>query len=180
MRVLHLKSTNTKKVRGLRKKCHSMVQDLIACTDNFPTEFSAESFWHEHLPVAQAFIDSKNTPNCVRRLCMQTMIDRAIFLAQNKPKHLTHSRVCCLIGLPDLFSSQLTIFFSENYFQNFFNRQGPWQKWTPIQDKKLTKTYNLMVPSNFQVRGFREEVFDDDDPNTLVHTEEVWFIGEWE
>lgn len=180
MRIFCLKSTNTKKVRGLKTKCRSMVQDLIACTDKFPIEFSAERFWHEHLPVPQAFIDSTNTPHSVRRLCMQTMIDRTNFLAQSKPKHLTNSRVCCLINLPDLFFSEVTIFFSESYFQTFFNRKGPWQKWTPIQDKDLTKEYNLTVPANFQVRGYKDEASDDDDPNILAYTGEVWFIGEWE
>jgi hypothetical protein len=181
MRILCLKSTNTKKVRGLKKKCRAMVQDLIACTNKFPVEFSSEKYWNKRLPVPQTFIDSTNTPHSVRRLCMQTMIDRAEFLAQSKPNHLTNSRVCCLIDLPALFFSEVTIFFSESYFQTFFDRNRSWQKWTIIQDKNLAKEYNLRVPTNFQVRGYQvSHYLDDNDPNILTYTGETWFIGEWE
>ncbi len=178
MRILCLKQPIKEKIRGLKNKCHSMVQELTALTDQFPIQDSTENYWQIHLPVAQAFIDSKNTPPSVRHLCMQTMINRANFLAQNKPESIETCRVCCLISLPELWASEITIFYTQSYFQDFFERNSPYEKLTPINGRNIAKEHNLIIPTNFQVKGYKQEYFDDDNPTILTYTGEIWYIGE--
>ncbi len=180
MHISSFEQSNKKKIRGLKKKCRAMVEALIAQTSEFPIDYNSEEYWHYHLPVAQSFIDSKHTPQSVRRLCIQTMIDRTQFLSQHKPKNAKSCRVLCLVCLPDLWSSVITIFSSQNYFIHFFDRNNPWQRWTPLIHKDIAKEYNLIIPSNFQVKSYKHECFDDDNPSIVTYVGEIWAIGELE
>lgn len=65
-------------------KTKNMIKRIEENTMKFPIEFMHHC-WHRHLPVAQDFIDSKKTPNKVKRLCMQTLLERAYHLMQMKP-----------------------------------------------------------------------------------------------
>lgn len=175
-----LNQSDKKKVRGLKKKCLTMIETLTAQTNKFPVEYASEEYWHCHLPISQSFIDSKHTPRSVRKLCMQTMIDRANFLAQHKHHANKNYRVLCLVSLPNLWASEITIFFTQSYFENFFNRNTPWQKWAQLNNRNIVKEYNLIIPSNFQVKGYKHECFDEDDPQKLTYSGETWAIGELE
>lgn len=180
MRSLSLKNSNQKKVRGLKKKCSAMVKAIAEQTNHFPVEYSSEEYWHCHLPVAQSFIDSTHTPRSVRKLCIQAMIDRANFLAQHKHQTAINCRVICLVSLPDLWASEIIIFFTQDYFEKFFNRNSPWQKWILLNDRDITKEYNLIIPNSFQVKGYKHEGYDEDNPKFLTYTGEIWAIGELE
>lgn len=81
-----------KKVRGLKRKSNSRVRGIEKYTREFPTEFY-NGYWHLHLPVAQDFISSSKTPNRIKRLCIQTLLDRAVHLIRLKPQDKDKYRV---------------------------------------------------------------------------------------
>jgi hypothetical protein len=67
-----------------------MVRDIGQLATVTPAEDrEACGYWHAHLPVAEAFIDSPVTPRSIRRLCVQSMIDAANTLrtAQHRTTH---------------------------------------------------------------------------------------------
>lgn len=49
------------KIRGLKRKTAQMVRHIEEETASFPVEFN-KGYWHLHMPVAEAFIDSAATP----------------------------------------------------------------------------------------------------------------------
>ena len=178
MRRLYSDNQLNKKARGQRRQCREMVRDIVADTSAFPIEWVSDSYWHYHLPISRLFVESKYTPRSVKRLCLQMLIDRAYFLSQHKP---VDCRIMSIIRLPGIWGSVLEIFFDEGYYQNFFDRQGPWQKWTPICSKRnVAQDYHLSIPANFYIRGYKEESFDDYDPSILTYSGELWVIGEIE
>ncbi len=177
MRIMNLKYSNKKKVRGGKRKSRIMVREIEKLTENFPELDLNRGYWHMHLPVSQVFIDSKNTPSHIRTLCIKTLINRAIFLSNMKPKVRTKIRVVACIELPQLWDSQIIIFFGDEYFENFFNRDDDYQKWSLIDtNRSLLKVYDLCIPNDFIERGYIEEIFDDD----FKSKSEIWFIGELE
>nr|WP_082862852.1 DUF3916 domain-containing protein [Domibacillus aminovorans] len=89
----------------------------------FPMEFYND-YWHMHLPVAQDFINSNKTPNKVKRLCIQTLLDRADHLIRMKPNDKEKYRVVVAVDLPDLWGTQIIVFKGDSYFKNFFNLKG--------------------------------------------------------
>ncbi|MGG3449368.1 DUF3916 domain-containing protein [Domibacillus aminovorans] len=92
-------------------------------TMEFPMEFYND-YWHMHLPVAQDFINSNKTPNKVKRLCIQTLLDRADHLIRMKPNDKEKYRVVVAVDLPDLWGTQIIVFKGDSYFKNFFNLKG--------------------------------------------------------
>jgi hypothetical protein len=64
-----------KKKRGLRRRYKTLVKDLTDLTKTMPNpNDSGLGFWHLHLPFSQEYIDSKNTPNKLRRDIMLKFI----------------------------------------------------------------------------------------------------------
>jgi len=70
--------------------------------------------------------------------------------------------------------SQIIIFFSENHFRTFFERNTQAQRWVLIKSKSLSKEWNLALPTGFSERGYREERKDEDG----FHKSQIWFIGQ--
>jgi hypothetical protein len=164
-----------KKIRGIKRKSKKMVERIEENTMDFPLEFYNE-YWHMHLPVAQGFINSKKTPNKVKRLCIQTLLDRADHLIQMKPFDKEKYRVVVSIDSPDLWSSQIIVFRGESHFKNFFSRNDEYQKWLHLSDERNIRTeWGISVPNDMKVSGFKKLITDEDG---YSYEGEIWFIGE--
>lgn len=176
MRIMNLRRPNNKKVLGLKLKCSHMVKDIMALAKAFPPEdFKGCGYYHAHLPVAQSFIDSKRTTRAVRKLCIQTLVDVVSVLRGIKPVPKNKTRVVVAIDFPNLWDSQLIVFYGKNYFSEFFKRNTKKQKWTLLSaTRNIKKEWDLEIPAEFDIRGYKEEIIDDD----YKHVGEIWFIGE--
>ena len=176
MKYFTANSSIKKKVRGIKRKSSAMIKHIVEQTLTFPEEERPDcGYWHLHLPVAQAFIDSSNTPSSIRRLCMQTLIDRVDHLKNIKPESDRKSRVIACINLPNLWDSQIIVFYGDEYFSNFFTRDSPEQKWEELpSNRSMAKELNLTIPMDLTEKGYLEHIQDED----WESHSEIWFIGE--
>ena len=82
-------------------------------------------------------------------------------------------KVLLIISLPDIFYSELTVFFDEEYYNDFFKRNNEQQKWT-----RLPKNRSLLcewdIQSNLPELGFLEEIIDEG----FSSKGELWFYGD--
>ncbi|MEH7610610.1 MULTISPECIES: DUF3916 domain-containing protein [Bacillaceae] len=171
-----------KKIRGLKRKTNKLIHRIKDKTITFPSDFH-NGYWHLHLPVSQTFISSKKTPISIKRVCIQTLIDQAKMLIENKPQSSEKYRVVVAIDLPGLFGSQIIIFSGNNHFNRFFDRDE-FQKWIPISiDRNLESEWDLNVPNSMKIIGYKEIISDyveDTDEIAVTYEGELWFIGELE
>lgn len=153
-----------------------MVRDIEQLAMVTPAEHREGcGYWHAHLPVAEAFIDSPVTPRSIRRLCIQTMLDAANSLRTAQQQRGTDCRVIAAIDLPRLFESQLIVFFGQDYFARFFKRDTPDQTWVGLPPhRRLGREWSLRMPSGFSEWGFSETIRDED----FQSRGEVWFCGD--
>lgn len=164
---------NRRKVRGIKRKCQSMVKRLIMLTEHFPHE--EPDYWHLYLPASRSFIDSPKTPQAVKRLCIQTLVDRVHHLIEIKPQSKVPTRVIASIDLRNLWESQIIIFFSEESFKNFFNRNSVYHKWIPIPNSRsFKKAWKLDVPRGLKIQGFKDVITGSD----VSYVGEMWLVGE--
>lgn len=164
---------SNKKIRGLKRKTKNMVNRIEQETIKFPTDFY-NGYWHLPLPVAQDFISSSKTPTSIKRLCMQTLLDRAEHLISIKPN--LSFRVVVAIDLPGLWNSQIIVFSGDSHFKGFFDRNDHYQKWIPLsEERNIVSEWNLVVPNGMDCLGVREEVINEDGK---LFESEYWFIGE--
>ena len=153
-----------------------MIESICRYTEAFPEEDHAGwGYWHLHVPVDQAVIDSQKTPHWVRRQCVQSLMDRSEHLRHLKPAADEAIRVVALISLPDLWDSQIIVFFGDKYFGRFFERDLEGQTWTPLRESRsLAREWGLEIPSGFQEKGYHESIRDED----YSREGEVWLAGE--
>ncbi len=164
-----------KKVRGVKRKSTNMIKRIEEDTLAFPTEFY-NGYWHLHLPVAQDFISSGKTPKKIKRLCIQTLLDRAEYLIGLKPHDKEKYRVVVAIDLSDLWGSQIIVFEGDSHYKGFFNRNDEYQKWLQLaEDRNIQTEWELSVPNDLQITGYKEVITDEDG---YYHEGEIWFIGE--
>lgn len=178
MRRIALRTMTRARVRGLRRKCGAMIDKIDAIANEIPTEHRKGcGYWHAHLPVAQAFIDSPRTPGSVRRLCVQSIVEAADRLRSRQQARTIQCRVVAAVELPGLFNSQIIVFFGDDYFSSFFQRDTPEQRWTPLEPRRsLAREWTLKVPGGFVERGFEEVIAEED----YQHRGELWFFGDVE
>lgn len=164
-----------KKVRGIKRKSQKMIERIEENTLEFPTDFY-NGYWHLPLPVAHSFINSNKTPKRIKRLCIQTLLDRVERLLSLKPNEKEQYRVAAAVNLADLWGSQIIVFKGDAHFKDFFDRNDEYQKWLPLSDDRNIQTeWGLSVPNYLQISGFKEVITDEDG----YHYEgEMWFIGE--
>jgi len=166
-----------KKVRGLKRKLRNMVKRINEETNDFPLDFY-NGYWHLHLPDAQGFIDSHKTPCGIKRLCVQTLLERTKHLIEFKPTTHEKYRVVLYISNEGLFYSQIIVFAGDTYFKGFFNRNDEFQKWIPLsKEKSFESEWRINIPKDMNVIGFKEEITYEDGE---IYNKELWFIGEIE
>lgn len=163
-----------KKVRGLKRKTKNVISDIKEITSEFPQNIY-DGYEHFHLPVSQSFINSSKTPTKIKKLVMQTLIERANYLINLKPNDGEKYRVVVAISKPFLWSSQIIIFKGETHYENFFKRNDEYQKWIEFSNEKSIVVENgLLNENNLKVKGFKEIITDED----FIYEGEIWFIGE--
>ncbi|AFM40532.1 hypothetical protein Desaci_1521 [Desulfosporosinus acidiphilus SJ4] len=163
-----------KKVRGLKRKCKAMIRKIENYTFNIPQK-NSRGYWHLHLPVAENFIDSTATPGSVRRLYIQKLIERIVYLINIREDNGTFSRIVAAISLPKLWDSQIIIFNSQEYFESFFETNYFEQGWVLLPSSRDFKTnWSLEIPRNLKVEGYKAAI----NSENYSHSGEIWFIGE--
>lgn len=164
-----------KKLRGLKRKTRNMIKRIWEETSDFPLEFY-NGYWHLHLPVEQSFIDSNSTPSGIKRLCVQTLLERAKNLIEIKPNTRKKYRVVVYISFQALFDSQIIVFAGDSHYERFFNRNDEFQKWIPLSEKRnFENDWRINIPKDMNVLGFKEEIIDEDGE---IYKRDIWFIGE--
>ncbi|MFG3613541.1 DUF3916 domain-containing protein [Rummeliibacillus stabekisii] len=164
-----------KKVRGVKRQSNNIIKRMEENTLEFPTDFY-NGYWHLHIPVTQDFVNSDKTPKKVKRLCIQTLVERAEHLIACKPNDKEKYRVVVAIDLPNLGDSQIIVFKGDSHFKDFFNRNDEEQKWLHLSDDRNIQTeWGLSIPKELQISGFKEVITDEDGYH---YESEIWFIGE--
>ena len=165
-----------KKLRGLKRRYKTLITDFNEMTETMPNPNEKSlGYWHLHLPFSQEYIDSKKTPNKLRRDIMQMLINRVDYLKNIKTKEQSDYRIYSIISLPNLFDSQIVVLPDKSWFDGFFERDSDEQKWITLdKHRNLIEEWNLILPSALEVRGYKEIISEDN----YNYEGEIWFIGE--
>ena len=151
-----------------------LIDRLREATAEFPTE-SWHGYWHLHLPCSQEFISSDKTPSSIKKICIQTLVNRTKHLIDLKPSSSEKFRVMAAINIPDIGSSQIIIFLGDSHYNGFFDRDNEEQQWTLLpKERDLSREWHLGLPDDMTIWGYHEKIFDDGD----LYENELWFIGE--
>ena len=143
----------------------------------FPTEHATQRYMNWKIPVLDRLVRPATTTAAIQAHCAQCLIDAAAFVAEAKPVELAQARAVAIIDLPDMFGSEVCVFFDENYFQSFTDRTTDWQRWTLLpKARNVIDEMGLLLPDTFVAVAFAEVIRDQETGD--VREGEVWLVGE--
>ena len=170
-------SIANKKLLGISRRLRSLTRWSESFENYFPTELSREErYWNIKIPVITSLVQGKQTSKELQAECAQLLISAAYKIFIAKPKNISETRITCCIVLPNMFSSELCIFTTEEYFNEHTNDgQNRFGKLERIKNRSLASEWGLKIPKEFFEFGVLR-TSEDDDGNPYLS--ENWYFGE--
>lgn len=158
-----------KKQRGQYRKLRSMFRKIDEFTPFKRTDREFEAF---NVP-SDMFIEHKHTSGKIKtEFCRKWLKTTELFLAQ-KPKDIPFCKIAAILSVPNLWCSEIIIFYDESYWSEFFIRTGSEQYWTQIPDNiSFSKKRNIKTQLSEQ--GYYEKLIDE----VYIYENEIWVYGE--
>ncbi|MFB8280911.1 DUF3916 domain-containing protein [Nocardia colli] len=164
-----------KKLRNPGRHLRRLAQWPEWIVDQIPESFADQRYWNFKIPVFNKLVDSPQTTNAIRKTCLATLF-AAAEAVESSPRRPPHSRVACLVTTPDLFSSEVTIFLSEDYFDGFrpvsethhTDYSGGWVESSPADPASLDPIRPLEPAGLDFLGGTNLLEFDEDLPKHLI------------
>ena len=159
-----------KKQRGQERKLKSLIKNI---QDIVPFEDTSLPFEHFHVPCGP-FISSPKTSSKIKTAFCKAWIKKTESIIKQKPSDLPFCKAVALIDSTELWDSQIIIFYSEDHYRSFWDRNTPEQLWTLIDntEKSFAKEHNIKTELNEIC--YSETITEDD----LNKTSTLWFYEE--
>ncbi|HEJ7947452.1 TPA: DUF3916 domain-containing protein [Serratia liquefaciens] len=135
--------------------------------------FSEEQYyWNYKIPVEINIVQGKYSKQNTKAECAQAMINACSNLMLSTADCDGTPRVTAVICLPDMFTSEVCLFRSEEYFQSFI-AEGCSENSSLVllRERSLAKEWGLILPDGVQELGITLDYYGGDDPDE-------WFSGE--
>ncbi|KQY83605.1 hypothetical protein ASD24_29655 [Paenibacillus sp. Root52] len=165
-----------RKIRGARRIADRIIREIEANTTEFPeTDFFENDCWHLEIPGPQKYLRSERTPKKEKRRCLQSMIDRAEYLIQQRPEQKESFKIMVVLDIGDLWSSQIIVGTRDADFDRFIYPINPNLRRIKQPDyNKLNREWGLTIPDHWSLTGFREFIRE---KNEQLEGE-IWFIAQ--
>lgn len=163
------------KVRGQRRKLKKLLNNIEEIKAYQNLEFDMENkYEHFHVPCTP-WIERPKTYSKIKTAFCKVWIRKTEEIINTKPEGLQFCKVVCNICVPNLWDSQIIIFYDKDYYDSFWDRHGGYQDWSKIQgSSSLIK--ERWVTTNLKETGYIETIIDEDSK----YTSYMWFYGEQE
>lgn len=147
--------------------------DPFKNANDLPFKDTEDSYEHFHVPCGP-WLSKPKTSGKIKTAFCKKWLEKTEEIIGNKPKDLPFCKVVAAITYPDVRESQIIIFYDEEYYNSFWDRKGPYQIWTRVDDKRsFAKERGIMT--KLPEIGYIEELNDED----YYTKSNIWFYGEW-
>lgn len=160
--------TERKKQRGQKRKLKRMFTIIDQWTPNWDSE---EPYEHFHVP-SDAFIQSKKTSNRNKKRFCEKWLATAETWSKQRADSLASCRVVAMLAIPNLWDSELILFYDEATAFAFFHRNSKEERWIPIHKESLVK--RMGIATNLPELGIKC-VYGEED---LKESNVLWFYGD--
>ena len=171
-----------KRVRGKRRRCDWLRRWAECFEDWFPLtgDFRRDAYCNWKLPVNRGLVEGRHARDRMRICCARHLLNAAERLSRSKPDGAGHCRIVAMIGLPDMFGSEVCVYSDEEYFHYQTNPVTEQYRITErIEGRSLARRWGIRLPDGFRERGLRVHIPDDEDGD---YRGEWWFwsdAAEW-
>ncbi|MEN4793312.1 DUF3916 domain-containing protein [Pantoea agglomerans] len=137
-----------------------------------------EHFWNFKIPVEINLVEGKSSTQRVRTACAQAMINACANLITATADMDYSLRITAVICLPDMFTSEICLFRSEEYYQSFITEDRSEKGASVlIRERSLAADWGLILPANVQELGMTLEYYGSENRDEWF-TGERWYYGQ--
>lgn len=162
---------NRKKERGQWRKWRALLQHINEMT---PFTSTDDRYEHFHVPSDPFLQHSKTSGKIKTAFCKSWLAATETFLLQ-KPENLPFCKVVALLKVPNLWESQIIIFYCPAYYNAFWDRKDAGQTWEPLEDGAPSFAAARNLQTALRERGYIETICNADGTCSRFT---LWFYGE--
>ncbi|PCJ47884.1 MAG: hypothetical protein COA74_10650 [Gammaproteobacteria bacterium] len=173
MRQISIHRVNAK-VRGIPRRLRALEKWAEDFEQTVPI-YEHQKYWNYKIPVLDRLVNQPTTNFEIQSKALSCLIIAAAHLAKSPLKEkLPYYKVAVLLVLPDMFSSEVTVFFDKNYYDKFYYTDN-----LLSDNQKPSSQFEIDIPSEFSEVGTIVKWKDEDDNGqTITFSEERWTIGQ--
>lgn len=161
------------KVRGQARHFRALERWAAGFAGQAPRPEPDENFWHARIPVLDRLVDPPTASHGMQKRAIAALLQAASHLAA-AASDAPYCRAAVLLTLPDLFQSEVTLFFDPEYYQGFYYQQDL----LPVAQAP-SRRFGLSLPPGFVELGNEVawEAHSEEGENVWVE-EQWWTIGQ--
>lgn len=164
-------------MRGLKRQQLNLNNYIESKTSVFPNpqELSKDNEWE--LKLSREFLNSSKVRLKIKRNILQRLINRAIYLVQNRPLNLKNYKVFVLIRVNHFEISGSRILITSDYtsVEDYIEKSEWYSKHlTPVTNKKLLEIMSLQINELFYASEYQEQFIYDKEK----YEYDICFLGE--
>ena len=161
------------KVRGQKRKLKMLLKNIEKIEPYQKIDEAYDNrFDHFHVP-SNPWIEMPKTSSKIKTTFCEAWIRKTEEILKAKPESLEFCKVVCMLDIPYLYSSQIIVFYDQEYYESFWDRHDSYQEWSKLPDSKsLMRDRNIVT--DLKEVGFKEIIRDED----YTCVSDLWFYGE--
>ncbi len=163
------------KPRETRRNLRWLRAWSASLSESFPEPDDGRDTWYWNLPISRLVVDGRHARRSARHTAMGLMLAGAANLRRARHAESKIARVVCTIHMPELFRSSLDVFYSEEAWFGFVERDSPEYTLARLgRNRSLIREASIRGCERLGELGFEETIRDDG----LESSGEVWLIGD--
>ncbi|MEM7590006.1 MAG: DUF3916 domain-containing protein [Cyanobacteria bacterium P01_A01_bin.83] len=167
------------KIRGVKRRLNALDSWAKSFEGYFPPENKNLKYWNRKIPVLDILVSPPKTTKKIQARCLNSLIQAANHLLDARPSKMTFAKVTVLITYPDMFGSEICIFFDPNYFDSFFDIESQDQSLCLLTGKQsLADQLGVNLPEIYEEVGFEFKSNDNGLNGLTDYIEQWWSIRE--
>jgi hypothetical protein len=144
-----------KKLRGGKRYLKQFQNYLEILENSTPQKYEGYDYWNDKIVIYEKLLNSEQY---IQEIFNAYIKSAKIFFDKNKKKD---SIFTVILSNPNRFSSEICVFYTKEYFEDFCKRNNEYQTWIPVE-KGIIDELKLNVPKNCEVLNFQENIKDED------------------
>lgn len=137
-----------------------------------------EHYWNFKIPVEINLVQGKYSTLRDKAACAQALINACSNLITVTADIDYRPRITAVICLPDMFTSEICLYRSEDYYQSFITEDRSENgAFALIKERSLAAEWGLILPANVQELGITHEYYGSEDRDEWF-TGERWYYGQ--
>lgn len=136
-------------------------------------EIVGQKYINWKVPVSRQIIYDNDKDELFRRRFVTSIIETLKITKKYCDKNNIDCIVTAIINDPELFSSEICLFFDKDYWNSFNDKSQTYHKWQKLSNERDILSELSIIDNMLNAIGYEYKILDED----FIEEGELWIIG---